>query len=63
MERSATSTGRKLAFVLAIIAIVLGLSAVVVDLARGREFNPRPLGAVVVGAIVLASLQRKTHLA
>lgn len=60
MTRTALSSGRKLAVVLAVLAILLGAVAVLVDLVQGDGFNPRPLGAVVIGLIVIASVRSKT---
>ena len=59
MTRTALTGGRKLAVVLAALAILLGAVAVLVDLSRGNGFNPRPLGAVVIGIIVIASVRGK----
>ena len=60
MNDTTPARGRKLAAALAILAILLGAAAIIIDLAQGEAFNPRPLGAVVIGLIVLGSV-RHSH--
>ena len=61
MNEPSHSAGRRLAVVLAIAAIVIGIAAVIFGFVRGKEFNPRPLGAVVIGLIVIASVRGRSN--
>lgn len=59
MKTSSNTLGRKLAFTLAVLAGLIAFGAVISNYARGREFDPRPLGAIVIAMIVFTSLRSK----
>lgn len=61
MDPNTRVRGRRLAVILATIAIAIGIAAIAVDLVQGTGFNPRPLGAVVVGLVVIASVLGNTR--